>query len=366
MVEKDPEGAIALVLEAAKLHDRPASKAAQVIGGLRGRILRNKDYRRQEGFDQLHRLAEDPKIDSLDAKVLRSFEHYPLHRLRWAQCNRKKLLTTDYAREEFNKIHFIDPVFADFKVPPAIMEAHSEYRQSLILKNHQHDHKEAAKYSYSEQEVDEMIQWAKDFCENDELDFTVRKNSLNMLEACCILTGRRKWELCNTLEMRSSYVSDYQAIVSGIAKDFSRQNLERPIPLLAPIATVAKGIVKLRKYKHVMGDYCQSMKSKRFPKLSHTMYRDIYCKRAWRDRAINQFMPQQCSEIYWCSQALCDTLNVFTSHYATAVIHHGEPGQPDHRDIQLQLEHKPNFHRQQAEVADSSSGSSDDVCEDSL
>jgi len=188
MVEKDAAGAIAMVLEASKGHERPASKAAQVIGGLRGRILRNEDYRRQEGIDELRRLAQDPKVDFVDQKILQSFVHYPLHRLRWAQCNRRKLLTGEYAREEFNKIHFIEPAFADFKVPPAIMEAHSEYRQSLILKNHQHDHKDAAKYSYSEQEVDEMIQWARDFCENDELDFTIRKNSLNMLEACCILT----------------------------------------------------------------------------------------------------------------------------------------------------------------------------------
>jgi hypothetical protein len=262
-------------------------------------------------------------------------------------------------------------MYYDFMPSPEMQSQLNEFKKSLVVDNHRHVHKTRERYNFTDQEMDEMVQKAISLCEDQELDCNKRKNSLNLLEACCLLTGRRKWELCKTLEMRSSYVSDYQAIVSGITKDLKDGKEERAIPLLAPIATVTKGIVKLRRYAHKFGDYYQTKKSKIFPKLTHTTFRDLYCKRAWRDRAINQFMPETCSEMFWCSQALCDNLSTYAMHYTTAVIHHGEPGVPDHRDLQRDLERERLEQQlleqqQQEEMADSSSGSSDDVCQDSL
>jgi hypothetical protein len=283
------------------------------------------------------------------------------HKIRWAQTQRGVFQDLE-VRKRLNDIRVYDSMYYDFMPSDEMINEFANYKRMLVSHNHRHAHKAVERYNFTEDEVDQMIQQAIMLCETENLDWTKRKNSLNLLEACCLLTGRRKWELCSTLQMRSSYVSDYQAIVSGITKDLKSGNEERAIPLLAPIATVAKGIVKLRRYAHKFGDYYQTKKSKIFPKMTHTTFRDLYCKRAWKNREINLFMPENCSEIFWCSQALCDNLSSYAMHYTTAVIHHGEPGVPDHRELQRELE----FERQDAEMANSSGGSSDDVCQDSV
>jgi hypothetical protein len=358
MEDRDKEGAIAMLIELSG--SSHAYHISNFMKHVRERIARDERYVNKGCIHQVMELMKTPGLNEQDRMKLAEIVESP-RKIRWAQV--RKGIFLDYSvHERLCQIQVFDPMYYDFVPSPEMQTQLNEYKQSTIIDNHRHSRKTVERYNFTNQEMNEMIQRAISLCENEQLDWTKRKNSLNVLEACALLTGRRKWELCKTLEMRSSPVSDYQAIVSGISKDLKSGKEERAIPLLAPIATVAKGIVKLRRYAHKFGDYYQSKKSKIFPKLTHTTFRDLYCKRAWRDRAVNLFMPDNCSEVFWCSQALCDNLSTYAMHYTTAVIHHGEPGVPDHRDLQRDLERERLELEQQEEMADSSGGSSDNVC----
>lgn len=356
MEDRDKEGAIQMLKDLSG--SSHAFHMTAFMKHVRERIAKDERYINPKCIHEVMLIMKIPGLHEQDRQKLAEIAESP-RKIRWAQV-RKGCFLDPTVQERVNQIRVFDPLYYEF-VPSAQMQIElNEYKQHVLTDNHRHSRRASERYNFTDEEVDQMIHQATMLCETENLDWTKRKNSLNLLEACCLLTGRRKWELCSTLQMRSSPVSDYQAIVSGIAKDLKSGKEERAIPLLAPIATVAQGIVKLRRYAHKFGDYYQTKKSKIFPKMTHNTFRDLYCKRAWKNRAINLFMPENCSEMFWCSQALCDNLSTYAMHYTTAVIHHGEPGVPDHRELQRELE----LERRAEEMADSSGGSSDDVCQD--
>ena len=354
MEDRDKEGAIEMLKEmSGSTHPY---HIANFMKHTRERIARDPRYLDKSCVNKILEVMKDPSTCSDDFKKLSAILETP-RKLRWLQM-RKGCLSNPETHARLCEIDVFDKMYYEFVPTPAIAFNLRQYTKSLVIKNHRHNHKSKERYNFPDDEVDDVIFRATAFCNQENVDWTKKKNSLQLLEALCILTGRRKWELCSTLKMRSSPISDYQAVVSGIAKDIKSGEEERVIPLLAPIATVAKGIVNLRKIQHKMGSYSQPAGTKLFPKLNHTTFRDLYCKRAWRDRAINKFMTEQCSELYWCSQALCDNLDTYAMHYATAVIHHGEP------DYSHGL--SKHQHRTASSMADSPGGSPQPVLQDPI
>ena len=318
MEDRDKDGAIAMIQEASGTTH--GFHMVNFMKHVRERIAKDPRYLNPRCVHELLEIIKSPSTSTEDRKKLSNILETPA-KLRWMQV-RKGCLEGPETFQKVCEIMVFDPMYYEFMPTPEMQQQCSNYRDTLIKINHQHKHKKQEEYSYTESEVDEMVQWASEFCLRDDLDWTVRKNSLNMLEALCLLTGRRKWELCKTLQMRSSPDSDYQALVWGICKDIKSGQTERPIPLLAPIATIACGINKLRRFPHQKGNYLQGRISRRFPKMSHTFFRNIYTERTYRDRHINQFHPEPCSKLWWCSQALCDTLKTYCEHYATATVNH--------------------------------------------
>lgn len=355
MEDRDKDGAIEMLKEMSG-----SSHVYHIVNFMkhtRERIARDPRYLNKSCVHKILEVMKDPSTCEEDFKKLAVIVETP-RKLRWLQM-RKGCLNNPETHARLCEIEVFDKMYYEFVPTPEMNVEIAKYSKSLVIKNHKHNHKSKERYNFPADEVDDAIFRATTFCNSDTVDWTKKKNSLQLLEALCLLTGRRKWELCKTLKMRSSPISDYQAVVSGIAKDIKTGEEERVIPLLAPIATVAKGIVNLRKIDHQMGSYSQPAGTKLFPKLNHTTFRDLYCKRAWRDRAVNQFMPEQCSELYWCSQALCDNLDTYAMHYATAVIHHGEPDYHRHGLSQPQ-------HRASSSMADSPGGSPQHVLQDPL
>lgn len=351
MEDRDKEGAIQMIKEASGTSH--GYYMCTFMKHVRERVAKDPKYVNPSCVHQLLEIIKDPSTSTEDRKILSNILETP-SKIRWLQV-RKGALESVATFEKVCAIRVFDPIYYEFIPTDEMQSEYTTVRQGLVKSNHQHLHKKQDKYSYTEQEVDEMIKWASDFCLRDDLDWTIRKNSLNMLEALSLLTGRRKWELCKTLQMRSSYVSDYQAMVWGICKDISTGNKERPIPLLAPIATIACGINKLRKYQHTKGVYQQGRISRKFPKMSHTFFRNIYTERAYRDRAVSGFHPEPCSKLWWCSQALCDTLKTYCEHYATATINHASsPEQQSPESGERESADGDLVDDSEAEMADSS------------
>lgn len=358
MEDRDKEGAIEMLKQMSG--SSHPYHIANFMKHTRERIARDARYLNKSCVHKVLEIMRDPSTCEEDFRKLSSVLETP-RKIRWMQV-RKGCFMNPETHKRLCEIQVFDPMYYEFVPTPEMQQELANYTKNLVIKNHSHNHKTKERYNFTEDEVSEMIQRATSFCQDETINWNRRMHSLQLLEALSLLTGRRKWELCSTLKMRSSPISDYQAVVSGIAKDIKTGEEERVIPLLAPIAVVARGIVNLRRVTHKMGSYSQSVKSKLFPNLTHTTFRDLYCKRAWRDRAINQFMPEQCSQLYWCSQALCDTLDTFAMHYATAVIHHGEPDfYPDRDGVQ-----RPELQRQSKTVAYSDGGSPQPLQQDPL
>lgn len=359
MEDRDKEGAIEMLKEmSGSTHPYHITN---FMKHTRERVARDPRYLNKSCVHKVLELMKDPTTCEEDFRKLSSVLETP-RKIRWMQLRKGCLLSPDTHRRLCD-IQVFDPMYYEFLPTPEMQQELAHYTKQLVINNHAHSHKSKERYNFDSSQVTAMVQQATSFCEDETIDWTKRSNSLKLLECLCLLTGRRKWELCSTLKMRSSPVSDYQAVVSGIAKDIKTGEEERVIPLLAPIAVVARGIVNLRKIPYKMGAYAQPKKSKLFPNLTHTTFRDLYCKRAWSQRAMNQFMPEQCSELYWCSQALCDNLDTYAMHYATAVIHHGEPDiGPNRLGEYQQCESSSSA----STMADSSSGSPQPLQQDPL
>lgn len=320
MDDGDPQGVLARLPE----NLRPMAQYA-LIRNIRTRISRQSQYVNKSAYSQLAEWGANTNYSEKDRNRLRELLTKPGHTIHWLQS--KKFLWDSFElQEKFRNLRvFWDP-FYDFKAPESLKRLLSEDTKKRHAEQHQHKSKRPTEdYHFTEQEIDDMIATSVNLI-NSDLDWKVGANSMRLLEALCLLTGRRKWELCATMRMRSSPDSDYQAEVRGLSKTVAGilgEDEWHYIPLLAPIAVITRGISNLRRYEHTPGKY--SAGKALFPKMRHTAFRDIYARRTYRDRHLNKFMPESCSENYWKSKALRIEFTTAMMHYSTMVIDRDEP-----------------------------------------
>lgn len=354
MDDGDVEGAINHILGIAG-NDRPL-RIVKAFDAVRTRILKTDKYRCPVGNQELIRLRDLPTTSEKDKARMNEIIKSPVSRIRWAQSHYNLFEDSDLMRA-FKEVRIIKDPFYDFKCPERIVVASALDKKRKIEEDHDHKTHKPEDYHFTMDEVDDYVKQAIEFCESD-LDWSRRSNSLRLLEAIGLLTGRRKWEIASSLKIRSVPGFDYQAEVRGIGKKLFESDW-RKIPLLAPIDVVVAAISKARRHAHVQGSYCSGKKL--FPRLTHTRYRDIYCARAYRDRKENGFHPDSCSEIWWKKCALLSDLEQIANHYSTMVIDRDEPEpEPDHKKQRLDSE--PG----EEEVADSTGGSSQHQQQDPL
>jgi len=322
MEGKDPQGVINHIMEVTKA-DRPI-RISRAFDAVRTRILKNDKYRSMEGMKELWRLHDEVARDPEDRSRLASIIKSPISRIRWAQSQRKNLFTTPELQQAFGEVKIVVDPFYEFKAPAEVSMMVGEDKKRKIEENHSHQTKPVEEYHFTDEEIDAMIETAKEWCMDTVRDYSQRCNSLKILECVGLLTGRRKWEICTSLQIKSVPESEYQAQIRGIGKQLFESGWAT-IPLLAPLHVVVAGISRARRYQHTQGDYSGK---RLFPKLTHTRYRDIYCKRAWEQRDMNKFHPTSCSELWWKCQALRNEMEQFTNHYTTLVIDRNEP-EPD-------------------------------------
>lgn len=295
--------------------DRPSRRVA-AFAAVRTRILRTDEYKHPDFEARVRALMAHEDLTDHDRQRLLDLLGSPLRTIRWAQTNRSLGFDSRELYQRFREIPSVQDPFYQFVVPPELMDQARQDRQKRIAEDHRHHTKPSPNYHFSDKEVAEMVVQAREWCESDH-DWTKRIYSMQLLEALGLLTGRRKWELCSTLKMRSVPGNEYQAEVRGIAKKLMDMQWRR-IPLLAPLSVVVRAMVHVRVYPHRQGDYgsCRRL----FPRLTHTRYRDLYARLCYQERDKNQFYPDSCSELWWKSQALCNDLLTFTKHYTTLVL----------------------------------------------
>jgi hypothetical protein len=349
MDDNDPEGAANYIMAVAG-KDHP-DKIAGAFKNVRVRIMSQPEYTNQEGEEEARALLELPGLEDDDKKRLEELLRMPISKQHWAQ-HIKAVFRNQELTAKYNAIRFFKAPFYDFKMPESVSVDRTIRGRERSRENHAHQRRDQSLYRFSEEEINDMMKEAIEYCQSDQ-DWGKKVNSCRLLEAVGLLTGRRKWELASALKIRSVPDNDYQAEVRGITKTLFCDESWRRIPLLAPISVIVSAISKIRRYAHNPGKY--NAANQLFPKLTHTRYRDIYASKAYDQRDLNQFHPESCSLLWFRSKALLIDLESCAAHYSTLVIDRNEPEPERDGDAEPQLK-KP---RVEEEVANSSSGSQD-------
>lgn len=198
---------------------------------------------------------------------------------------------------------------------------------------------------WTEEMMEEAVERAIAYIRDESVDTVHSKaNALRMVEALCLLTGRRKWEIIKTMTVRSVPFETYQAEVGGLCKS----NASCRIPLLAPIATVINGIVKVRQNQNLKpGSYAtRSIFGK---SMKHSTFRDIYATLGYQRRHDENHFELSSSPSLWRSRALGIHLTTAALHYNVVTV-----STEKHAPVQ------PGFSIERgAEVACSAGGSSE-------
>lgn len=324
MEQKKPKKAIEdLLLQTAGQSPKQIQRA---FINIRAKILRTKRYKNNLEWQRLLQFCQEKEItESEDIHLLRNvIPNMTVSNFHWFQkvgfnsCKSYQLFS------ELCEFRIMNDPFYDFDCPPDIKYASNVQHQQDIQTHNCHEKEDRTLYHLSQEEIEEMIQTAKSTINAENTNWDSRGNHIRLLEALCLVTGRRKWELCSTLQMRSSPVSDYQAEIQGVCKHMKKNNIWISIPLLLPIAEVAKGIVNLRRYtKIIKGRYNGPRLFKR--KMTHTHLRNVFADQAFRERETKNLFyinDKSVGPIMWKSLALAIKMKTAAEHYSVMCTDH--------------------------------------------
>jgi hypothetical protein len=285
--------------------------------GTRTVILKDDKYEDPEGRPAIISLANDPETSEVDRQRLLDLSTKTMRQIHFAIANRSPFLQSTSLLAEFRKIKIVRSPFEDFVLPSKMWAKVSEENRQRILDRNCHKREtrdEVNQISISEAEA--MRQQAVDHLRAD-IQKTKKADGLRLIDALSILTGRRRKELYETLQMKCVPDNEYQAQVRGFCKVY--QHLADKwitIPLLAPYSLIVRGICNLRQITGIT--YLQSGKLFAKP-FTHTTYRNLYSEMAWRERhSVNKFMigDQDCSPLAWRGFALGVSLSDVAMHYS--------------------------------------------------
>lgn len=314
MDEGDIQGAIKKIVDMTQ-GDIPKKRVA-VFQNIRAKILRNPIYQNPNALLELQAIA----VGSPDRDRVLALAKLPIHNIHWAQT-KKNFFADKTTQERFQQIRFMKPSFYEFDAPTDLKVSAKEDYGKHIMKNHMHKTRKVDDYHFTEDEIADMVKTASDYIESDQ-KWTNRDASLKLLDCLSLVCGRRKWELCSTLKVKTVRDQDYQIKICGIGKTaLSSLNSSEwyIIPILVPFYTFITGITNLRKHAHVFGKY--AYRNPIFPKMRHTCYRDIFSSWAYKHRDMNKFLAgESCSELGWRARALCVSINAAGGHYSTLCI----------------------------------------------
>lgn len=326
MEDGDVDGAISHVL--AMLAGRDSKTKYSAFRNIRAHILRQEHYRSEEGYQQLREMAMRDGLNPTDRTLLQTLLFKPLHFMRWAQVSKRYLSDWDL-QQELMAIKIVKDPFYEFDCPEKIKRASHTDEKMQVEQNHKHKRKPREHYIFTSTEIDDMVRTATDYI-SSEMDWSKRCNSIRLLECLCLLTGRRKWELCSTMKIKTVPEFDYQADICGICKVIAHKtgDVWHRIPLLAPVHLIIKGITNLRLMGHVMGQY--NGYAKMFPKMTHTHYRNVFADRAYMEREKNGFHEDETmSQLQWKRLALVLDMQTYCDHYSTMLTDANEREQQD-------------------------------------
>lgn len=324
MEQKDATRAIEDLLF--QLKDKTPKQIQRAFINIRAKLLRNKRYRDEETYQDLLRFCATYDTENeADLHLLENvIPRMTTSNVHWLQQVGYNVIQDPDLYVAIHGFKIMKDPFYSFDCPHHIKNASKIQHQQDIERHNRHQKEDRALYHLSVEDIDAMVKTAHDYIAREDLNWNSRGNHIRLLEALCLVTGRRKWELCCTLQMRSSRDSDYQAEVSGICKHLDKTPQWVVIPLLLPIAEVAKGIVNLRKFtKMIKGRYNGPSLFDR--RMTHTHFRNVFADQAFRERETKNLFcinDRSVGPVMWKSLALAIKLKTAAEHYSAMCTDH--------------------------------------------
>lgn len=319
MDQGDVEGVTATLLELTA-DRRPAFRLA-AFKNLKAKITRSGKWINPAGLQAIRDMSTRQDVPQVDRENLTKLSKHPVWRIYSAR--RSKFLSTASLQEEFNAIRiFLDPLY-ELKFPEDLEVAACEDRIQTVTDHNMHKRKKRETYIMSPEEVTACVAKAKEYISQD-LDWTKSANSARLIEAICILTGRRKSEIHTTLQLKSVPDQNFQADIRGVAKQVTKNLFNEPwkrVPLLIPFDDLVKAVINARRFPWTGRACCNTQKSI-WPagrKLTHTHFRNIFSETAYEERhTVNKFFigDNSCGHIQWRALALCVSINTVACHYS--------------------------------------------------
>lgn len=279
---------------------------------------RNKYYIKR----MLHLLSRIP-IEHEDHTKVENIMTSSLKQQHRVRCSKYQYLKCKEYDDILKQIPVIKAPFYKFNLPRDIVEHRKKVLESRAKEDQRHTRKPRNEYSFSLSDASSFVDTARGLLLTNP---RTMKDYYILINACQILSGRRNYEIMNSLVYHSSS-HPWQANIVGICKKDSLSSYSMyTIPLLCPYEEWSHAMDKIRNFHDVDGD--PSLANSRHGgrilkystnvfgrKLTHTQKRNIYIEMAYlRREDENHFLieDQSCSKAVWVALALC----------------HHEPGKP--------------------------------------
>jgi len=331
----DPQAAVETIVGEAKQVGLTNLQIYTFFGTIRQKMLKTPSMENPGWKDQITDIMKsfypDPTVSDVDKRKLMGLLKKPISKVHWATASHS--FTKDpRIKSRMSEVKVMMPSFYEFVCPAEISAKAVTEKIARTVKSNEHDIYDKDYYNFTEADMDKMIEDSVNYI-NSNQDWTKPTNSSRLISGLCLLTGRRKWEIASTIQVRGVSESDYQVEIRGLCKTHLDDEWRR-IPVLVPYSTIIKGIVQARMYTHKgrvgnEGGYHLFAKP-----LTHTMYRSLYSDRAHRDRHLSKFLvgSESCAPSLWKSKALGIDIYNYTHHYNVASVsqndHHVSSPEP--------------------------------------
>ena len=274
-------------------------------------INRNKYY-----FYRLEQLMKHDGLPPEDFLKLESLKESPLYYQHRVQSSRRKYLSSDVHDKWLHLIPaLIAPVYK-FVLPETIVSTRKCILSQRAKMDQTHCRKIKSEYKCSDVQLQDWINISKATVASIPVVST--KQYYEVIVSLQLLTGRRNYEIINSLEIKPVIDNKYQAHVCGILKRGLKNEETDIIPINEEFVIIDHALRSLREFKRLLGDPSAvnsqvggsiAKASLRLfnRKLTHTQKRNLYVEVAWREREKkNKFCvgEESCSRTVWVGKAL--------------------------------------------------------------
>lgn len=312
--DRDPEKACKLLSDAYSV-DQPISMYS-TWSRVRQIISRDQAYRNKYYFYRIEQLMKQEGLPQEDYLKLQDLKDSSLQYQHRVQSSSRKYLSNELYDKWLHHIPaLIMPVYK-FVLPMEVVSTRKAILTERAQLDQNHNRKEKFEYKCSDVQLQNWIEISKATVAS--IPVASSKQYYEVLVSLQLLTGRRNYEIINSIEMFPVIDNKYQARVTGILKRGTRDDEMDIIPLLEEYDILDHALKSLREFKNMTGDPSAvnsrvggniSKASLRLfnRRLTHTQKRNLYVECAWRERETNNKFyvgDNSCSRTVWVGKAL--------------------------------------------------------------